>query len=147
MNFCLAFECDPTKGCFRFAALQSDTGQSLLTVRPPHFLHPFSPLSLLTPFLFSPWTQSFGLDTMVFDTIVLVEPDGRHYIKSEAVLRIASRLRQPFPQLASLARLFPVDFRDSVYAFVSARRHIFGESENCRCVSQFQYRSTACVAG
>jgi predicted DCC family thiol-disulfide oxidoreductase YuxK len=84
---------------------------------------------------------------MVFDTIVLVEPDGRHYIKSEAVLRIASRLRQPFPQLASLARLFPVDFRDSVYAFVSARRHIFGESENCRCVSHFHDRSTACVAG
>lgn len=32
VNFCLAFECDPTKGCFRFAALQSDTGQSLLRV-------------------------------------------------------------------------------------------------------------------
>lgn len=68
----------------------------------------------------------------MFDTIVLVEPDGRHYIKSDAVLRIAARLRQPFPQLAALARLFPVEFRDAVYEFVSARRHIFGENENCR---------------
>jgi predicted DCC family thiol-disulfide oxidoreductase YuxK len=74
----------------------------------------------------------FGEDTSVFSSIVLVEPDGHHYTKSEAVLRIAKRLRRPFPEMASLAYLVPVEVRDAMYHFISENRHIFGEKEECR---------------
>jgi predicted DCC family thiol-disulfide oxidoreductase YuxK len=45
---------------------------------------------------------------------VLVE-QGRCYIKSEAVLRIATRLGMPLPLMAGLALLVPKFISDPVY--------------------------------
>lgn len=44
------------------------------------------------------------MDQEVFNTIVLVEPD-RIFIKSDAVLEIASKLREPFRGVATLAKV------------------------------------------
>lgn len=43
------------------------------------------------------------MDQKVFNTIVLVDAD-RVYTKSDAVLEIADKLRDPFPVLANLAK-------------------------------------------
>jgi len=76
--------------------------------------------------------QTYGEDPTALSSIVLIEPDGHHYTKSTAVLRIAERLREPFPQLSKMAQMFPVELRDAVYDFVSKNRHIFGEKDSCR---------------
>ena len=44
------------------------------------------------------------MDQKVFNTIVLVDAD-RVYTKSDAVLEIADKLRDPFPVLANLAKV------------------------------------------
>jgi len=44
------------------------------------------------------------MDTQVFNTIVLVDSE-RIYTKSDAVLQIADKLREPFHSLAALAQV------------------------------------------
>src|SRR5688500_14800861 len=65
---------DP-KARIKFASLQSAAGQQLL--------------------------QRFGLSTSDFDTMVLVE-GNRYYTRSSAGLRLARRLKQPWPLLYPL---------------------------------------------
>ena len=82
----------------RYAALQSDAGKKLL--------------------------RRCGRAPDDISSIVLVEPDAC-FIKSEAVLRIAQLLDQPFPALASSLLPLPGILRDAVYDQVHAVQRIF----------------------
>lgn len=89
---------------FRFAPLQSDIARERL--------------------------RNTGLPAGGPAFIVLVE-DGRAYVKSEAVLRIAQRLRAPWPALA-VFRLVPRVLRDACYDAVASRRYRwFGRKAAC----------------
>ncbi|KAF6261705.1 hypothetical protein COO60DRAFT_1499844 [Scenedesmus sp. NREL 46B-D3] len=103
VNFMLDWD---KEGVYRFAALQSTPGQQLLT--------------------------RCGRAPDDISSIVLVEQD-RCCIKSEAVLRIATRLGMPLPLLAGLALLVPKFISDPVYDQVANNRYsVFGKSNSCR---------------
>jgi predicted DCC family thiol-disulfide oxidoreductase YuxK len=64
------------------------------------------------------------------DSLVVVE-DGRVYVRSTAALRIARRLRFPWPLLAALV-VVPTPIRDAVYDFVARHRYRwFGRKDAC----------------
>ena len=63
--------------------------------------------------------QRCGRQPDDLSSIVLVTPDT-FYIKSEAILRIGSGLRQPFPVLAAPAFIIPLPVRDAVYDQVAS---------------------------
>jgi len=68
-------------------------------------------------------------------SIILLE-GGRAYIRSTAVLRIASRLTFPW-SLAGWLLIVPVPIRDAVYRVVAAIRHrIAGRSNACEVPPQ-----------
>jgi predicted DCC family thiol-disulfide oxidoreductase YuxK len=95
---------DPN-GYFRFASLQSDVGQALLT---QHGLTP-----AITP-----------------ETIILLE-NGHAYAYSSAVLRIFRRLGGGWPLLYA-GRVLPRFLRDAAYRFVARHRYQwFGREEAC----------------
>jgi predicted DCC family thiol-disulfide oxidoreductase YuxK len=95
---------DP-RGRLRFASLQSRSGQELL--------------------------QRHGLSTSDFDTMVLVEGD-RYFTRSTAGLRVARRLKWPWPLLYALV-IVPRPVRDWFYQIVARNRYRwFGQSEACR---------------
>eukprot|EP00775_Hariotina_reticulata_P013275 gene13275-13406_t len=104
VNFVLDWD---TEGVYRFAALQSKPGRRLL--------------------------MRCGRHPDDISSIVLVEEDGC-YIKSEAVLKIATRLNMPFPLLAALAMPVPKDLiRDPLYDQVANNRYVlFGKQHSCR---------------
>jgi predicted DCC family thiol-disulfide oxidoreductase YuxK len=110
-NFCndavnFIIDRDPT-GRFRFASLQSPEGQALAE---PHGIESGS----ITP-----------------QTMVLIE-GGVAYTKSAAALRIARKLRAPWP-LLHLLILVPRVLRDAAYRYFAAHRYEwFGRSEVCR---------------
>ncbi|MNI52214.1 hypothetical protein D3C73_1069780 [compost metagenome] len=94
---------DP-KGQIKFAPLQSEAGRRLLSAA--------------------------GLKMDRLDTVVLLE-DGRCYTESSAVLRIARRLRFPWPA-AYCFILVPRPLRNAVYRFVARNRYRwFGRDEQC----------------
>ena len=89
---------------FRFGALTSDAAASLL--------------------------RQANLGTPIPDSIVLIE-DGRVYLRSDAPLRIARRLRFPWPLCYGFI-VVPRVIRDRVYDFVAARRYRwFGRRDAC----------------
>lgn len=91
---------------FRFAALQSPSGQRLL--------------------------QELGLSPADFETIVLVDECARHHTKSTAILRILAGLRWPWPALYGLIAL-PRPVRDIFYdLFARNRYRWFGRTDSCR---------------
>jgi predicted DCC family thiol-disulfide oxidoreductase YuxK len=72
----------------------------------------------------------FGVTRDSTRSIILIEGD-RIYLRSTAVLRIASRLSLPW-RLASVFLWVPVALRDPVYRVVAAIRHrIAGRSNAC----------------
>jgi predicted DCC family thiol-disulfide oxidoreductase YuxK len=92
------------KGLFRFAALQSPSGERL--------------------------QRDYGLDPSALDTLVLIE-SGRVYRKSGAALRAVRRLRWPWPLLFGLIAV-PAFARDLVYGFLARRRYRwFGRKDEC----------------
>ncbi|MDQ0047378.1 putative DCC family thiol-disulfide oxidoreductase YuxK [Paenibacillus polymyxa] len=96
---------DP-KGTFHFGSLQSETGQELL--------------------------RAGGLSTDQLDTFVLIE-DGTYYTRSTAALRIAKRLRFPYP-LVYVFILVPRFVRNAVYNWVARNRYRwFGKGEEDQC--------------
>jgi predicted DCC family thiol-disulfide oxidoreductase YuxK len=96
-------------GYFRFAALQSEAGQALLTAHG----QPLSAASLAHP-----------------DSVVLVA-DGRVYTHSTAVLRIAGHLGGVW-RLAAVGWLLPRTWRDALYRYVARHRYQwFGQQESC----------------
>jgi predicted DCC family thiol-disulfide oxidoreductase YuxK len=95
---------DPT-GRFRFASLQSPLAERLLEGR--------------------------GCASDARDSIVLIEGEAC-FERSTAALRIARRLRWPWPILA-VGLLVPRPMRDAAYDFVANRRYRwFGRREHCR---------------
>jgi len=96
-------ERDP-EGRFRFAALQSDAGQRLLSTH--------------------------DLPTEDFETFVLVDSEN-YYTKSTAALRVLKGLGLPYSLLYP-AVVLPRFVRDRVYDFVADHRYgWFGKRESC----------------
>jgi predicted DCC family thiol-disulfide oxidoreductase YuxK len=92
------------RGKFRFAALQGETAQALL--------------------------RRHGLRTDDFDSAVLVE-DGRAYLRSRAILRIARGLGGVWSAAAPFA-LLPAPLLDFFYDRVANNRYrVFGRSDAC----------------
>ncbi len=92
------------KGIFKFAALQSDTGQMLL--------------------------RQFGLSEKDFDTVVLVA-DGRIFTRSDAALEIVQRIGGMWSLLA-VFKIIPRSIRDTIYDWVARNRYRwFGKKEEC----------------
>ena len=91
-------------GYFKFGASQNAEGQALLA--------------------------QFGTTREAARSLILIE-DGRIYLRSDAVLRVASRMRAPW-RYARVFLLVPRPLRDAVYRMVAAVRHrIAGESNAC----------------
>ena len=89
---------------FVFASLQSDFGQSQL--------------------------QKFGLDPLELHSIIALD-NGKFYERSDAALKIASGLSQPWRMLG-VFRILPRFFRDWVYDLISKNRYkMFGKRESC----------------
>jgi predicted DCC family thiol-disulfide oxidoreductase YuxK len=82
---------------FRFAALQSETGQELLNRFPPK--------------------------SGPVDSIVLIR-DGQSYVKSDAALEIARHLGGAWPLLA-VFRIFPRFLRNFGYDLIARNRYRF----------------------
>lgn len=94
---------DP-RGLFRFASFQGGTGAKI--------------------------AREHGVDPEALDAMVLIE-NGRVYRKSGAALRVARRLRFPWPLLYAFIVVPPL-IRDPVYDFIGRRRYRwFGRKEEC----------------
>jgi predicted DCC family thiol-disulfide oxidoreductase YuxK len=94
---------DPA-GRFRFAPLQSETARELL--------------------------ETVGFEDYDFGTFVLVTGD-QYYTKSDAALRVARELEQPWSWLW-LFRVVPRWLRDWVYDLVAEYRYaVFGKKNQC----------------
>ncbi|WP_410770025.1 thiol-disulfide oxidoreductase DCC family protein [Fontibacillus sp. BL9] len=99
---------DP-RGVFHFASLQSAAAKRLLGDKIP--------------------------ESGRLSTIVLVE-DGSYYTRSTAALRIARKLRFPWPILYIFIWIPPI-IRNAVYDWVAARRYRwFGRDEACMVPTQ-----------
>lgn len=89
---------------FQFASQQSELGQRVL--------------------------REHGLDPAI-QSVVLIE-DGVAHLYSSAALRVAKRLRWPWPLLYVLM-LIPRALRDVAYHYFANHRYAwFGKSEQCR---------------
>jgi len=106
VNFALDYD---DVGNFRFVSLQSKTGKALL--------------------------MRSGKDPDDISSIVLVT-SKQAYFKSEAVLRIASKLEGKNPLLPVIGTIgrfaVPSFMRDSIYEIVANNRYRFGEADQCR---------------
>jgi len=93
------------QGYFKFAALQSEAGKSLLSkLHPNHNNLP--------------------------DSVILIE-NQEVYFKSEAAVRIFSKLKGPVKYLA-YSKFLPLWIRDKVYDFVARNRYSwFGKKNSC----------------
>ncbi|ANS73537.1 hypothetical protein AWM70_02225 [Paenibacillus yonginensis] len=114
---------------FRFASLQSETGRKLL--------HQYGiPLAeirgtkrdqAVTP---HPGPDAEGENTPEYKTVVLIE-QGRYYLRSDAALRIAAKLKSPW-NLTRFLRVIPRQVRDGLYHYIALRRYKwFGKDETC----------------
>lgn len=96
---------DPAPGRFRFAPLQSASGQWVL--------------------------RRHGLRTDDFDTFVLVEGE-RAFVRSTAALRLLRRLGLPWSLLSAVLTLVPRPLRDAAYGWVARNRYAwFGKRDAC----------------
>lgn len=92
------------KNRFKFSSLQSDSAKKLL--------------------------EPFHFPDQELKTIVLVE-DGKLFLRSRAVLRIASQLDGAW-KLSAVLYIFPSFFSDAVYNLVSKYRYkLFGKKNTC----------------
>ena len=90
---------------FRFAALQSETGEKLIAER--------------------------GIDTSKVDSIILIEPGIAYYTKSDAALQIGKFLKR-YRTLSRFLMLFPRAIRDFTYDFVARNRYKwYGKKDAC----------------
>ncbi|MFC0470107.1 thiol-disulfide oxidoreductase DCC family protein [Halalkalibacter kiskunsagensis] len=88
---------------FSFASLQGNTGKELIK------------------------QYNIGED---LNSLVLIDED-LYYVKSDAVLRICSKLRMPW-KLLSVVRIVPRPIRDLIYDLVANNRYKwFGKKEIC----------------
>eukprot|EP00904_Undaria_pinnatifida_P009343 jgi/Undpi1/5539/HiC_scaffold_2.g00816.m1 len=93
---------------FRFSALQSETGRSLLALS--------------------------GRSPEDISSIVLVEANGDAHIQSDALLRMGRILGGPVGMLLSPGVAVPKFVRNRMYDVVADNRYSFlGKREDCRC--------------
>lgn len=108
-NFCnssinFIIDHDPKKH-FKFAPLQSDIGQEILT--------------------------KFDKNTKDFDSVILLK-DNTLYQKSEAALEITKHL-SGFWKYLSIFKILPTSFLNFFYDIIAKNRYrIFGKSDSCR---------------
>jgi predicted DCC family thiol-disulfide oxidoreductase YuxK len=89
---------------FKFAALQSEIGQELIS--------------------------KFNIDTSKVDSIILIDGE-KHYTKSSAALHIAKQLSGAYPLLFGFM-VVPKFIRNSVYDYIAKNRYKwFGKKESC----------------
>ena len=89
---------------FKFAALQSEIGQTLLS--------------------------KFKIDTSKVDSIILIDGE-KCYVKSSAALRISKHLSSGYPLLYGFL-ILPKFIRDAVYDYIARNRYKwFGKKESC----------------
>jgi predicted DCC family thiol-disulfide oxidoreductase YuxK len=97
------------KDFFRFASLQSDFARNLIKAK--------------------------GKDPDVMDSMIYISPNGKMYIKSSAALRIAGKLKFPYPLLFPLL-IIPPFLRNLVYDFIAKNRYKWwGKKSTCRIPS------------
>ena len=90
---------------FRFAALQSDFGMAL--------------------------AAKLDIDTSKADSIILINEDQKHWIKSSAALRVARYMSGAYP-LLSIFLIVPSFLRNIVYDFIARNRYKwYGRQESC----------------
>lgn len=103
VNLVLSLDADRV---FRFAALQSEVGRSLL--------------------------RRCDRQPDDISSMVVVEKDA-YYIRSDAALKIGERLRLPFPIFSALLWPLPKSIRDRGYDWIAENRYkLFGIREECR---------------
>lgn len=101
---------DQNKKRLNYATTQSDVGQKYL--------------------------KEFGYDTETFHTVLLIMPDGTHYIKSDTIAEIARIMGGPW-HLLRVLKIFPKSWRNALYDFVAKRRYKwFGKSDYCERIPQ-----------
>jgi predicted DCC family thiol-disulfide oxidoreductase YuxK len=94
-----------TKDTFRYAPIQSNIGQKLLTER--------------------------NIDSAKIDSIILIEPSVAYYIKSDAALRIGRSFGGGYA-LLSIFSWIPRVLRDGVYDLIARNRYRwFGKKATC----------------
>lgn len=94
-----------TADTFRYASLQSEIGQKLVSER--------------------------GIDTARIDSVVLIEPGVAYYIKSDAALQIGSHLKG-FRTISRILYLIPSDLRNIIYDLIARYRYAwFGKKDAC----------------
>ena len=99
---------DP-KGKFKFASLQSESGQALL--------------------------KKFGLPTDDFDSFVFINGD-KHFLKSSAGLHVLKELGGVW-KLFYVFIIFPRPLRDFIYNMIEKTRYrIFGKRDTCMIPTQ-----------
>lgn len=92
------------KGIFKFAPIQSETGQSLL--------------------------KQFGLDNQPLDSVILIA-NNKAYIKSDAAIKVMTELGG-IGLLSSMFLLIPRKLRNIVYDWIANNRYRwFGKQEQC----------------
>ena len=92
------------KNVFKFAALQSEIGKTLLS--------------------------KYKIDTSKVDSIILLDGDDC-YVKSSAALRIAKHMSGGYPLLYGFL-ILPRFIRDAVYDFIARNRYKwFGKKDSC----------------
>ncbi len=92
------------RGKFKFAALQSETGQALL--------------------------KQYGLPQTGFDSFVLVQSE-KVYLKSTAALYVAKQLDGPVKSLFGFI-IVPAFIRNAVYNLIAKNRYKwFGKKDHC----------------
>lgn len=91
-------------GLFRFASLQSESGQQLL--------------------------QKHQLPIANFSSFVLID-NGKVYTRSTAALKVARKLSGPIKMLYGFI-IVPTFIRDAIYNFIARNRYKwFGKKESC----------------
>jgi len=90
---------------FRFATLQSEIGQQLITER--------------------------GIDSVKTDSVILIHPGVAFYTKSNAALQIGRQLKG-YRTISKLLNLIPSILRNIVYDFVARNRYRwYGKKAEC----------------
>ncbi len=90
---------------FRYASLQSEVGEKLISER--------------------------NIDIAKIDSILLIEPQVAYYHKSTAALHIAKQLSGIYP-LLSVLFIIPRFLRDWIYDIIAKNRYKwFGRKESC----------------
>ncbi|PKH68370.1 thiol-disulfide oxidoreductase [Flavobacterium sp. ALD4] len=94
-----------SKDLFRFVALQSDLGEKII--------------------------NHIGIDSQKLDSIILYEPGTAYYYKSEAALKIASKL-DSFYSMLVVFKILPTAFSNFIYDWIARNRYRwFGKKDNC----------------